>query len=173
MTLERIEKKNARGEGPRKNRNSIQMGLIQKQNNSPLTLPSAALPLPMLAPFLGRLSPCGTHGSSSRLTFYSTDLANLGEQELLFPTSSHRSLGTDAVVGFRTGATVISMGHVPFSTARARDQRSLQQRFVTTVLQEVLTHAIPDHLVSSTDLSSLRLPNKKVTAANTIAVQCE
>ena len=41
-------------------------------------------------------------------------------------------------------------------------------------VREFLKHAIPDYLVRSTDLFSLRLSNKKLTTANiTIAIQCE
>ena len=37
----------------------------------------------------------------------------------------------------------------------------------------VVKHVIPGSLVRGTDLFSLRLSSKKMTAANTIAVQCE
>ena len=41
------------------------------------------------------------------------------------------------------------------------------QRFSTSVPQACLKHATPDYLVRGTDLSSLRLWNKKITTANT------
>lgn len=61
----------AKGEDPRKNRNSVQMGLIQKQNKTTLgfAFPRFDLGLSLvLASFLGRLFFCGTDRSSPRLT---------------------------------------------------------------------------------------------------------
>ena len=50
----------------------------------------------------------------------------------------------------------------------------LGQRFSTSESQKLLKHALPDCLVRGTDLFSLRLSNKKMTAANTtVAVQYE
>ena len=40
-------------------------------------------------------------------------------------------------------------------------------------LQEFLKHAKPDYLIRGTDLFSLRLSNKIMTTANTIAILCE
>ena len=42
------------------------------------------------------------------------------------------------------------------------------------MLRDFLEHTVPDYLVRGTDLLSLRLSNKKMSAANTmIAIQCE
>ena len=49
----------------------------------------------------------------------------------------------------------------------------LGQRFSTPVQQEFLKHAIPAYLARGTDLSSLRLSNKKLTTANIIAIRYE
>ena len=54
-----------------------------------------------------------------------------------------------------------------------REYNAVEQQFSTLVLQELLKHAIPDYLISDTDLFSLRLLNKTVTTANTIGVWCE
>ena len=46
----------------------------------------------------------------------------------------------------------------------------LDQGFSTGVLQEFVEHAVPDYLCRGTDLFFLRLSNKKMTTANTIAI---
>ena len=47
------------------------------------------------------------------------------------------------------------------------------QRFSTGMPQEFLKHGVPDYLARGTDGFSLRLPNKTMTTANTIAVCCD
>ena len=50
----------------------------------------------------------------------------------------------------------------------------LHQQILTSALQEFLKYATPGSLVRGTDLFSLQLSNKKMTAASTaIAVWCE
>ena len=52
--------------------------------------------------------------------------------------------------------------------------KGLKQRFSIAVPPEFFTHAVPDYLVRGIGLFSLRLPNIKITTANTtIAVWCE
>ena len=58
-------------------------------------------------------------------------------------------------------------------TANQLHAGPLSQRFSMDVLKEFLKHAVPDYLVRGTDFFPLRLSNKKMTTASTIAILWE